>query len=199
MTDSFIVALARPQPDPGGGAAAAYGASVGLALLEKVCLIELQRSVEPSGADDCWDSLTRRTEQLKTDLAELIVRDSRAYAALSRAKKSGAVGLELTLAIREAAECPTEIAEAGLAALDIAAEAGTRCRRHLTPDVQVVCELLTAAIRGACHIARANALSMKTAEERSQWIRKLGHLGENADQRCAGILQELETRSAETE
>ena len=36
MVDSFIDALAKPKPVPGGGAAAAYGASVGLALLEKI-------------------------------------------------------------------------------------------------------------------------------------------------------------------
>jgi len=40
MHDSFLEALARPEPVPGGGAAAAHGACVGLALLEKIVLVE---------------------------------------------------------------------------------------------------------------------------------------------------------------
>ena len=48
MHDSFLEALARPEPVPGGGAAAAHGACVGLALLEKIVLVELRRSDIPS-------------------------------------------------------------------------------------------------------------------------------------------------------
>ena len=44
MHDSFIAALSNPnQPVPGGGAAAAYAGSVGLALLEKIVRLEMRR------------------------------------------------------------------------------------------------------------------------------------------------------------
>ena len=47
MSASFLDQLARARPDPGGGAAAAFSAGVGLALLTKV--IRLEKS-GPGGA-----------------------------------------------------------------------------------------------------------------------------------------------------
>ena len=45
--DSFLQELAQARPDPGGGAAAAFGARLGLALLEKVVQLEGGRRREP--------------------------------------------------------------------------------------------------------------------------------------------------------
>ena len=43
MDSAFLKALAQGRPDPGGGAAAAHSAALGLALLEKVCQLEHRR------------------------------------------------------------------------------------------------------------------------------------------------------------
>lgn len=193
MDESFLAELAKPQPDPGGGAAAAYGALVGLALAEKVCLIELRRTVEDKRNAEFWDALRDSIEELSTDLTALRMEDSRVYDRLSRAGRLHAGGQEVAAALIQAVECPKRIAQRSLDALNAAVQAGTRCRRHLTSDVLVACELLVAAIRAACHIARANALLMENADDRSRWLKELDLLREDANQRHASALRQLDT------
>jgi hypothetical protein len=60
MSPAFLTELARARPDPGGGAAAAYGARVGLALVAKVIHLELQRPNREAPEVLCWRALLAR-------------------------------------------------------------------------------------------------------------------------------------------
>ena len=94
--DPFLQDLARPRPDPGGGAAAAYGANLGLALLEKVVRLEGRRRPQPLGeAGFDWDTALARLRRLVETLVRLREEDVRAYVNLSRGpgfRRPGAAG-----------------------------------------------------------------------------------------------------------
>ena len=78
--DSFLQELAQPRPDPGGGAAAAYGARLGLALLEKVVLLEGRRRRPPAGASAfTWEQALARLRRLSAVFSELQEADVQAY------------------------------------------------------------------------------------------------------------------------
>jgi len=164
--DQFLQELARPQPDPGGGAAAAYGASLGLALLEKVVRLEGGRRPQPQGeAGLDWDTALASLRRLAQSLARLREEDVRAYFELTAARASGDPA-RLAAAVAEAVDCPRRIVQQSREALELLGWAGERCRRHLVSDLLVACEFLRVALRGALHIACANLPLLPAGESR---------------------------------
>jgi formiminotetrahydrofolate cyclodeaminase len=144
---------------PGGGAAAAYGALVGLALLEKVVRLESRRPRQGSDERRFWADLlagVRRSVDILNDLCE---KDSEAYVALVAARRAKDAAA-LKAAQEEAIACPVRIMDEAREALSLAREIGIRCREHLAADVLVVCQLLRAGVCGAHHIATANLRMM---------------------------------------
>lgn len=168
--DSFLQELAQARPDPGGGAAAAFGARLGLALLEKVVLLEAKRRPAPRGKSSLtWEEALVRLRQLAEALARLQAEDVRAYANLAAARASGE---QVPAAVREALDCPRRIVQQIGQALELLAWAGGHCQKHLLSDLLVACEFLGAALTGAYHIACAN-LQLVTPEEQRQALRRL--------------------------
>ena len=154
--DPFLQELARPRPDPGGGAAAAYGANLGLALLEKVVRLEGRRRPQPQGeAGLGWETALTRLRRLAETLVRLREEDVRAYFELTAARASGDPA-RLAAAVAEAVDCPRRIMQQSREALELLAWAGERCQKHLVSDLLVAGEFLGAALRGASHIAGAN-------------------------------------------
>ena len=155
MTPSFLEQLAQPQPDPGGGAAAAYGGMLALALLAKVVRLEAQRPANHSERQ-IWEEKLAQVVQLTADLDRLREEDVRAYLRLAQTRASGSRGKEWQEAVDYALAVPQEIMARAREALVLLAWAGTRCRKHLVSDLQVAREFLMAALQGAYHITRAN-------------------------------------------
>jgi len=154
--NTFLQELAQARPNPGGGAAAAYGASLGLALLEKVVRLEGQRRQKPAGAARrTWGEALAQLRRLAENLEKLQEEDVQAYFNLTSARTSGDAAL-LTAAVREAVDCPRRIMEQTSRSLELLAWAGERCQKHLVSDLLVAGEFLGAALRGAYHIAGAN-------------------------------------------
>jgi formiminotetrahydrofolate cyclodeaminase len=155
MSSPFLKALAQPRPDPGGGAAAAHGAALGLALLEKVVRLEQQRPGREKKSGPSWGDLLARILAVAEGLARLQEEDVRAYDQLARARTKGSPAL-LAAALEEAMACPRRIMQQAREGLALIGEGGACCKPHLVSDLLVACELLGAAWRGAHHIARAN-------------------------------------------
>ena len=109
MNDSFIAALSRPeQPVPGGGAAAAYAGSVGLALLEKIVRLEMRRYPivsEPS----LWEDLLEQVLSLSKILYRLRDEDGKSYMLLVETKASREKEEEVAAALVRTIECPMKI------------------------------------------------------------------------------------------
>ncbi len=174
MVDSFIDALARPYPVPGGGAAAAHGACVGLALLEKIVQVELQRSRDSSEAE--WRNLLQEVKKSSSTLLQLRDEDGRAYARFAQAKTSGKGKTEVLEALQQAIECPTRIMAEANEAFNFVARAGMDCKGHLLSDLLVVCELLRATASGAHRIAQANLSLMEASPKRNEYQDRLEQL-----------------------
>jgi len=165
MSPSFLQELARPQPDPGGGAAAAFGARVALALMEKVVRLEYQRPRNPGESGAFWEKTWQEVQEIARNLADLQDRDVRAYFQLTRARAADDAAV-LAMAVRQAVQCPGEIMAQAQQGLELLVAVGNKCRFHLISDLQVACELLGGALLGAYHIARANLPFLQDDRER---------------------------------
>lgn len=174
MDSAFLKALAQGRPDPGGGAAAAHSAALGLALLEKVVRLEHQRQGAEKTPGFAWGDLLARARLVVAALQRLQDEDVQAYFHLSRARAARDPE-ELSTALEEAAACPLRIMQQAQEGLALIAQGGARCRPHLISDLLVACELLGAAFRGAHHIARANLPLMAQDPRRAVWAEDLAH------------------------
>ena len=167
MSDSFLEALAAPRPIPGGGAAAAHGARVGLALLEKIVLVELKRDQITS--DFSWSDLLEETRASSRTLLQLRDEDGRAYLRFAKAKTFGNSDEETFEALKGAIESPINIMKEAQIGLELVARAGKHCKGHLLSDLLVVCELLRAAVDGNHWIAQANLGVMGDSSLRNRY------------------------------
>ena len=193
MDDSFIEALVKRKPVPGGGAAAAHGAFVGLALLEKIVTVEFQRSSVPSEPD--WKNLLQEVKEASRTILQLRDEDGKAYIRFAQAKTFGKGKKEVLEALHQAIESPTRIMEEANEALNLVARAGTHCKGHLTSDLLVVCELLRAAIYGAHGIAQANVGLMKPSMEKNEHQGRLGQLLTDGKELYESVVHQLGKRT----
>ena len=156
MTPSFLSELAQARPDPGGGAAAAYGATLALALLEKVIQLELRRPKNNQKQRIFWERKLIKARELTASLSRLKEADVRAYAQLAASRASQAGGGPWLEAVQAAIDCPLAIMEKAGEALTLVSSTGVSCQRHLVSDLLVALEFLGGALKGAGHIASAN-------------------------------------------
>jgi formiminotetrahydrofolate cyclodeaminase len=195
MDSLFLKALAQARPDPGGGAAAAHGAALGLALLEKVVRLEQQRQEAEGRASFPWGDLLRRVRQVADALTRLQKEDIQAYFDLVEARASGDASI-LAAALEEAIGCPLRIMQQTQEAMALISQGGARCKIHLLSDLLVASELLGAAFRGAHHIAQANLLLMRQSSRRLVWAEDLAHTLKAAEALLQQVRTELLQRQA---
>jgi formiminotetrahydrofolate cyclodeaminase len=172
MDSIFLKALAQARPDPGGGAAAAHSAALGLALLEKVVRLEHRRQTPEKNPGIPWGDLLARVRLVAAALLRLQDEDVQAYFQLTRALTQGDPEA-LAAALEEAVACPLRIMQQAQEGLALMAQSGAGCAVHLMSDLLVACELLGAAFRGAHHIARANLPLMGRDFKRAVWAEEL--------------------------
>ncbi|MEJ5330419.1 MAG: cyclodeaminase/cyclohydrolase family protein [Desulfobaccales bacterium] len=191
MGDGFLQELSRPRPDPGGGAAAAFGARVGVALLLKVAQLEERRTSRCRQGPNSWPEWRQAGASLERVLEDLQEEDVRAYAGLASNFRQGGEAREA--AALKATEIPYRIAAAAREGLSLATAVGGHCARHLLADVQVAVELLAGSGRGATAIAKANLPWLAPAVSR-EWARRLEDLVKEIDATLAQARAVLEAR-----
>jgi formiminotetrahydrofolate cyclodeaminase len=182
MNESFLTSLARPQPIPGGGAAAAYSASIGLALLEKIVRLEMRRGGMPTTQGPVWNGLLGKVVELAEALARLRDEDGEAYLKWVKTRDAKENLTAIHDALREATRCPIGIVERVHESLECAVEAGKLAQKHLLSDLLVVCEILNGAGKGAAHIAFANLQVMLDPADKDAYRRRLAALLSLSDQ-----------------
>ena len=174
MDSAFLKALAQARPDPGGGAAAAHSAALGLALLEKVVQLEQRRRPPVGEPEPFWSDLLAQVRLVAAGILRLQAEDVEAYFQFTRARAQGDPNA-LAAALDEAVACPLRIMQQAQEGLSLIGRGGARCRPHLISDLLVAYELLGAAFRGAHHIARANLPLMGQDPRRAIWAADLAH------------------------
>lgn len=173
MNPSFLDQLARARPDPGGGAAAAYSAGVGLALLTKIIRLERSRPYNEKAVLQFWTEKLAATKRLTRIFQRLRQADVEAYLTMAQALSVRQQGTNLQRAVEEATRCPWQIMEQTLVALDLVGEVGAHCRHHLLSDLLVATELLGGALQASYHIAAANLPLFKTTLRQREWAHRL--------------------------
>jgi formiminotetrahydrofolate cyclodeaminase len=173
MSASFLDQLARARPDPGGGAAAAYSAGVGLALLTKINRLEKSRPYNEESMVTFWNEKLAETRRLVRIFQRLRQADVEAYLTMAQALSVRQQGSNLQRAVEEATRCPWQIMGQVLVALDLIGEAGAHCRNHLLSDLLVATELLGGALQAAYHIAAANLPLINTTLRQREWVNRL--------------------------
>jgi len=195
MSGSFLTKLAQGRPDPGGGAAAAYSAGVGLALLIKVIRLEKSRPQNYALPPKFWfDSLAeaRRLDRIFTGLRQA---DVEAYLTMAQALSISQRGLKLKRAVEEALRCPLQIMEETLSALNQVAVVGEHCQRHLLSDLLVATEILGGALQGAHHIALANLPLVDASSRREEWAVRLSRAAHQGLEATLRVRSRLLARS----
>ena len=182
MNDTFLEALAKPAPVPGGGAAAAHGAVLGLALLEKIVRVEGQRQQDGSELRAQWDDLLEEVRISAKVLRQLREEDGAAYLRFAEARNSGEGERETIAALELAIECPMKIMEAAQHCLSSVSQVGKYCKSHLLSDLLVVCYLLQAANLGAYRIAQANLLVMADDSRKGEYHKRLSRLRDRSSE-----------------
>lgn len=196
MPGSFLEDLRRPRPDPGGGSAAAHGALLGIALAEKIVLIEQRRSAPRVSEFDFWEGLRMEASRLSDLFTWLRTEDVLVYRQLAEALRSGVDGSRLQSALTEAIRCPLGIMRGTWEALDLMEAAGSRCKPFLVADVLVACEFLGAALFSAHHIARANLPLIREPSHRDRWLAELTAELDRGRERLDRVRTVLEDRHA---
>jgi methenyltetrahydrofolate cyclohydrolase len=164
----LLAEFASTAPTPGGGSAAALGASVAFALLTMVARMPRTRT----GSDDeraTLDRVAEEVQRLGEHAVQLVDDDAAAYEEvvaayrLPKASENDKATRRdaIEAALRGAAEVPLDVMRACQAGLVNAIDVATCGNPAAASDVAVGVELLTAAARSAALNVRVNLKSIR--------------------------------------
>ena len=169
----YLTAISNGVPTPGGGSAAGLAGVLGCSLGEMVCNLTLVK-----GEHTALTRLAKHLAGLADDLIDLAARDEQVFGAYRTAVALPRSNDEEKLARRaaieqalvEAAEVPLQMIEVAFAAIDrlrLTSEFGTP---HALGDLMTGGFLLQAMALGSLENVEANAVSMKTPENRERFV-----------------------------
>ncbi len=193
MHDAFLDQLAQPRPDPGGGAAAAHGGILALAIMEKIARLESKRTPHAE-SKPIWEELIHRIRTDSEAFRILRERDCTAFLKLAEARAAGLHGYDLVEAWEEAVACPMSIMETAAGALGAVSAIGSLCGRHLVADLHVAAEFLAASFRAAFHIAISNVNLMPNHAEKDRFALRLSGLLTLAESELKSAQEQLRLR-----
>lgn len=166
-TDDFINDVASASPAPGGGSVAALAGSLGAALTSMVSRLTVTKKKYKSVHDELG-SILARSEILRQDLTELIVRDKEAFDKVMLAfklpkdseeeVKARAVQIEETN--KGAALVPLKVAEKSLEILSLAKVVADKGNLNSITDSGVAALMAKAGMDGAILNVRINIVGL---------------------------------------
>ncbi len=195
MNEPFLVALANPEPSPGGGAAAGFSACVGIALLKKIIHLELLRSRTSRELTSLWKGFLQKANDMEKALEHLIEEDGKAYIEFIEARIDCG-RKEFGEALERAVECPVNIMKESSEGMGLISEVGQRCGRHLISDLLVSGESFLAAVKGAYHIAWANIclLPGNSSQTPAISVGEIGLLEQSCQEKYEKVQEQLRAR-----
>lgn len=144
----FLKELGSSNVSPGGGAAAALTGSLGAALLEMTARINAERERKKLNQRSVSADASLRIAKffkIKSNLAQVMQKDTRAFLALSAFPKEKRSGIAYGRALKKAAAAPLEICALSHAALKLGAVEVPRTGAWLASDLAEAGLLLEAA------------------------------------------------------
>jgi formiminotetrahydrofolate cyclodeaminase len=150
---AFLDRVAAPTAAPGAGAAAATAVALGAGLVAMSAGLSLRHLPEA-------DRLAAQAQELQGRVKPLGQRDAAAYGEVLRARGRSQDDPERAGAVREAlfraADVPLEIAELGVAVLELASDVVRRGNPNLTGDAVTGCLMAQAGVRSAALLVALN-------------------------------------------
>jgi formiminotetrahydrofolate cyclodeaminase len=147
--------LARHEPVPGGGSAAALTASVGVGLISMVTNYSIGRKANTNAVNNRLTKILAQSEPMRLRLLELTSLDSEAYLKVSAARSLDKKAQRE--AAKEARAVPQEVCKLCRKAIGLTSFLVNKGNPHLLSDVEVAVELLGAAFKAAAVMVRINA------------------------------------------
>ncbi len=175
----FMDKLASKSPEPGGGSVAALTGALGAALVSMVANLTLgkekYKDVQPQ-----IELLLKESEQLRTDLQDLIQKDTEAYGALSAVYKmpkntdeeKAVRTASMQVALKKACQVPFEIGLTSLEVARLAERAADIGNVGVVSDAGVAVLLAQACAQSAALNVKINVNSIKDdAYNKDTWTR----------------------------
>ncbi|MGO8880730.1 MAG: cyclodeaminase/cyclohydrolase family protein [Desulfomonilaceae bacterium] len=186
---TFLSELREPKADPGGGSTAAYVEMVALALVEKICVLEILRAKKSMNDHKNLDNLLRQVRLKSDSLKSLVENDVLAYERLAASIKDGLRWPENCEMVTEAIESPYHIILGAIDSLQLISDIGCSCRHWLIPDVLVALELTRASAKAAFHIAIANLDHIEETTARQSRAEQLESAFRRAERYYSRVLE----------
>ncbi len=159
---AYLSVLASAAPSPGGGSAAALSAAIGVALIEKVIVINLKKRTATAEEEKYLQVI----RSIRATLSSLITKDKEVFEKLSRFKKEDRASRAYQNALREAAKVPVEICELCCHAVEIGAKETGHTGKWLYSDLLEAAHLLEASLHSARLTAENNLGAIPAPDER---------------------------------
>ncbi|MBZ0167544.1 MAG: cyclodeaminase/cyclohydrolase family protein [Candidatus Omnitrophica bacterium] len=144
--DQYLSVLAKKEPTPGGGSAAALTAAMGAALLAMVTRYSLGKG-HPKSVDNKLDRHLTKAESLRKRLTELVDLDAQAYQLVVQARGQSAA--KQRAADAAAAKVPKEVGRLCFQAIQLAPYLVEKGNKYLLSDVEIAVEMLKSAYNSA--------------------------------------------------
>lgn len=199
-TASFLDELAAGTATPGGGAAAAYSAAMGAALVAMVARVTIGKK-KYADVESRMNDIVVEADQLRADLTAGVQRDSAAFEAVMAAfrlpktsdQEQAARAEAVEAATQHAAEVPLEAAQLATRVLELAAELAETANINAVSDSGSAGAMAGAALHAAALNVKINAASIRDQDAASRWQTALNELQERANrarQRLDAAIQE---------
>jgi glutamate formiminotransferase/formiminotetrahydrofolate cyclodeaminase len=191
---SFLEQLAAGAATPGGGAAAAYSAAMGAALVGMVARLTLGKK-KYADVEAQMESVAESADKLRAGLAAAVKEDAGAFDAVMEAfklpkhtpKQQAARDEAVQQAYLHAGEVPLRVARDAVATLGLAVIAAERGNVNALIDAGTAAHLVKAGLAGAALNVRANAAELRDRATANHWLKELHGLEARANDALAAM------------
>jgi methenyltetrahydrofolate cyclohydrolase len=187
--EGFLDALASRNSTPGGGSAAAMMGAMGAALLSMVCHFTIGKA-KYRDVETELSTVLARTEQLRTQLTEMIEEDAESFGAVMRAyamprqtpADSALRAQAIQNALKEATQVPLRCCRVCREIIDLSAIVAQKGNSNVVSDAGVAALCAYAALRsGALNVM----INVKAVTDRQFVTNQLSELDELLSQAAA--------------
>ena len=164
----FLDKLASKSPEPGGGSVAALTGSLGAGLVSMVCSLTLGKE-KYKDVQSQVEALIKESEKLRTEMQDLIQKDTEVYGGLSEVYKmpkntdaeKAARTAKMQEALKKACQVPFEIGLKSLEVAQLAQRAAEIGNVAAVSDAGVAVLLAQACAQSAALNVKINVNSIK--------------------------------------
>ena len=151
----YLDQMARREPVPGGGSAAALTGAMGVALISMVTNYSLGRKANTKAIEKRLTGILKQSEPMRLRLLELASLDSEAYLKVSAARSLDKKAQRK--AASQARAVPQEVCQLCQKAVGLTPYLVEKGNLYLFSDIEVALELLLSAFNAARVMVRINS------------------------------------------